>query len=229
MKNSIVKCLWACFLTLIGSILYGQEDTRLQLHVGFTNELKEVLVKDSIFFINLTNKQKDYYCTDEEGKITALIARGPEYDYGLLKWGNEKVLGNLAVPAEYEDAEANMNIELFYPKRFILRFISYKPEDVEVPQQNMDKLKEVAGFISKHPKSKFQISGHCCNTFEIAQRNKIAEERAKNVYSALINLGISPNQLVWKGYGDMDAAFPTNTPEGKLANNRVELRITDWK
>lgn len=229
MKNSILKYLWACVLTTSVTFLFAQEENRLQLHVGFTNELKEVMVKDSIFFINLANKQKDYYCTDEEGKITALIARGPEYDYGLLKWGNEKVLGNLAVPAEYEDTEANMNVELNYPKRFILRFISYKPEDVEVPQENIGKLKEVAAFISKHPKSKFQISGHCCNTFEIAQRNKIAEDRAKNVYVALINLGISSNQLVWKGYGDMDAAFSTNTPEGKLANNRVELRITDWK
>jgi outer membrane protein OmpA-like peptidoglycan-associated protein len=62
---------------------------------------------------------------------------------------------------------------------------------------------------------------------------KLSQARAQAVVTFLMKKGISPNQLIAKGYGKAQPIAPNNLPNGKpdpagqQLNRRVEMKIVD--
>ena len=55
---------------------------------------------------------------------------------------------------------------------------------------------------------------------------RLSQKRAKSVYDALVNLGISTDRLSHKGMGEQDPIASNETKEGRDINRRVEAVIT---
>ena len=97
-------------------------------------------------------------------------------------------------------------------------------------------LPKVLIFMQINDTIKIEIGGHVNFPYRhTAYKNKAAEKeqilsdnRAKLVYDYLIQHGISPNRLSWRGYSNTKMKFPYATQEVKMAKNRrVEIMVLD--
>jgi len=93
-------------------------------------------------------------------------------------------------------------------------------------------LKELLQTMLQNPTLVIEIHGHICCEIgpqegmdnETGTRN-LSVNRARVVYEYLIQNGISPQRLSYKGFGHRFPLYPDDTDEHKLLNRRVEIKI----
>ncbi|RLD49635.1 MAG: flagellar motor protein MotB, partial [Bacteroidetes bacterium] len=71
------------------------------------------------------------------------------------------------------------------------------------------------------------ISGHTDNVGSTEHNIKLSENRARSVYNFLIETGIAPERLQYKGYGETLALENNETEAGKAKNRRTEFKIVE--
>lgn len=84
-------------------------------------------------------------------------------------------------------------------------------------------LDEVARILRDNPYLSIEIQGHTCNIGSQKYNLPLSERRANSVRQYLINKGIAPERLPWRGYGKERPAASNDTEEGREQNRRVEL------
>jgi outer membrane protein OmpA-like peptidoglycan-associated protein len=117
------------------------------------------------------------------------------------------------------------NSSLPRPKEVhILKTVIFASGSAFLPETTKSELNYWAGRLKENPKLKMEIAGHTDNTGIPAQNQQISELRAKAVHDYLINQGVPPTQLSYKGYGDTQQLFLNDSEENMAKNRRIELR-----
>jgi outer membrane protein OmpA-like peptidoglycan-associated protein len=94
-------------------------------------------------------------------------------------------------------------------------------------------LEGILSFLSLNDELKIEIGGHVNRPNEppletSSASYRLSESRAKSVYDALIERGISRERLSFKGYGNWEMLYPNAETElQQLMNRRVELKVTE--
>ena len=70
-----------------------------------------------------------------------------------------------------------------------------------------------------------EIAGHTDNLGSPASSLPLSEQRAVAVKATLVRLGVPATRLLAHGYGETFPVASNNTPAGRIANRRVELRV----
>jgi outer membrane protein OmpA-like peptidoglycan-associated protein len=86
-------------------------------------------------------------------------------------------------------------------------------------------VEKVFEFLQNFADVKIEVGGHTSSDGSYAVNQKLSETRAKNVRDYLINKGIAPDRITYRGY---NYAFPIedeNTELGKMLNRRVEFIV----
>ena len=92
-------------------------------------------------------------------------------------------------------------------------------------------LPKILKFMEINPKIKVEIAGHINlpNQGPVPENTcqfKLSVRRAKLVYDYLIDKGINPERIQYKGYGNSKMRFPMGvTAEQQAQNRRVEIMI----
>ncbi len=86
-------------------------------------------------------------------------------------------------------------------------------------------LKEIAGFLEDNPLVAIEVGGHTNNIPEHEYCDQLSSERAKSVALYIVQQGIDPNRLVYKGYGKRVPKYSNRTEDGRRRNQRVEIKI----
>ena len=100
--------------------------------------------------------------------------------------------------------------------RFDVNKATLKPESMGV-------INGIVTLMQDHPELKFSVEGHTDSDGDEASNQSLSEARAKTVMNTLVTLGISPDRLIAKGWGESTPMDTNNTPEGKANNRRVEF------
>lgn len=87
-------------------------------------------------------------------------------------------------------------------------------------------LNEVANVLKANPNARVAIIGHTCDIGSEKYNQKLSERRAKAVFDFIVNKGIEPKRLSWRGEGEKQPAYPNTNEENRAKNRRVEL--SDW-
>ncbi|MDG1842098.1 MAG: OmpA family protein [Crocinitomicaceae bacterium] len=88
-------------------------------------------------------------------------------------------------------------------------------------------LVELLKLMENNPNLKIKIEGHiCCSLID---DQNLSENRAKTVYSYLLENNISENRMSYEGYSSKypKHALPEKNESERTANRRVEIRIID--
>ena len=108
-----------------------------------------------------------------------------------------------------------------------IRSIYFESGSTDFTKSSYRSLSQLYKFLTENPDIKIEIGGHTNNRPEKEYADWLSTGRAKKVQEYLLNRGISPSRLSFKGYGK-DLPIATNkTPEGRRLNQRVEIKITD--
>jgi outer membrane protein OmpA-like peptidoglycan-associated protein len=82
-----------------------------------------------------------------------------------------------------------------------------------------------AALLKSCPAARVEIAGHTDNLGSPANSLPLSERRAAAVKATLVRLGIPANRLLAHGYGEAFPVASNDTPDGRIANRRVELRV----
>ena len=88
-------------------------------------------------------------------------------------------------------------------------------------------LGKLAQVLQKNLALHFEIGGHTDNVGDESSNQLLSEQRALNVYKALLSNNVSASQITWKGYGKNQSAASNDTDEGRQKNRRVECRLAE--
>lgn len=93
--------------------------------------------------------------------------------------------------------------------------------------QSQEQLKNIAEILKAYPAVKVKIGGYTDNTGDPAANLKLSQDRATNVRSAIVTLGVSPDRIVAEGYGQQFPVADNATADGRQQNRRVAMRVTE--
>ena len=91
---------------------------------------------------------------------------------------------------------------------------------------SQEQLENIAKILKAYPNVHARIGGYTDNQGDPANNLKLSQDRATVVMAQLIGLGVDPSRLDAKGYGDEHPVGDNGTIDGRQANRRIALRIT---
>ena len=84
---------------------------------------------------------------------------------------------------------------------------------------------EVYDFLKINPKIYIEIGGHTNSQPSHEFCDRLSTNRAKAVRDYILSKGIDEERISYKGYGKRQPIAPNSTKEGRLLNQRVEIKI----
>ncbi len=87
-------------------------------------------------------------------------------------------------------------------------------------------LNNLAKVLKHHKSTVVEITGHTDSIGSFENNKNKSVIRAKIIAQYLINKGIIPQRIFFFGLGESKWIAPNSTPEGRNANNRIEIRIS---
>lgn len=105
--------------------------------------------------------------------------------------------------------------------------VLYFPHDsYELPDNEIDLLKEVADYLLENPKIKIEIVGYASSDGPEDYNRILSEKRAESVKEILVSIfGVDSKRLKTLGEGEKNPVVSNETPEGRAKNRRVVFRI----
>ena len=95
-----------------------------------------------------------------------------------------------------------------------------------VQPQSQEQLQNIASILKAYPNVHMRIGGYSDNV-GVADRNlRMSNDRADGVMNALVNLGIAPDRLDARGFGDARPVANNTTAEGRARNRRISMLVT---
>ena len=86
-------------------------------------------------------------------------------------------------------------------------------------------LNQVATTLAQYNKTYIDVYGHTDSTGTDAINNPLSRNRAESVASYLQGRGVIAARIGTQGFGSTRPVASNNTPEGRQANRRVEIKI----
>lgn len=188
-------------------------------------------LKADIEMIDLNNNQviTSTSSDPETGEFLACILTGtnvmlnvnnPDYPFYSENFQLQKSYSNL------EPFFKNIRLEKAeVGSTFILRNIFFDFNKSSLHPESYMELDNLVDYLNKNISLHIEIGGHTDNQGSDEYNNNLSLERAKSVYNHLIEKGISPSRLSYKGYGKGNPIAPNDTEEGRAINRRTEFKI----
>ncbi len=104
--------------------------------------------------------------------------------------------------------------------------IYFKTNDYSLTEDAQRIIDEFFTFLNENPNIHVEIQGHTDNIGQNTANLLLSKNRARSVYSYLINKGISNSRISSKGYGETKPIDDNNTAIGRAKNRRTVFLIT---
>jgi outer membrane protein OmpA-like peptidoglycan-associated protein len=101
----------------------------------------------------------------------------------------------------------------------------FKADTTSIDLQSYGVLDEIYTFLKANKNVTIEIGGHTNGLPSHDYCDRLSKARAKAVYDYLIGRGIGESGLAFRGYGKRKSIASDATQEGRLKNQRVELKI----
>jgi len=148
----------------------------------------------------------------EEPAVAAVDVIAPEPKVEKPK--NKKINGLMK-----KDLTTGQTIEI--------KNLLFQANKSSINRSSFKALDDLYDFLTEHDDIKIEIGGHTNGNKGITNAfcDKLSSQRAKTVADFLIEKGLSPDRLEYKGYGKRKPIASNKTKAGRKKNQRVEIKI----
>ncbi len=106
-----------------------------------------------------------------------------------------------------------------------LEKVYFEANKYDLKTESITSLKDLLAFLQNNDDVYVEVGGHTNNNPTEQFANDLSTNRAKAVTDWLVKQGIAAERLQHKGYGKKNPIQQNTTPEGRRANQRVEIKI----
>lgn len=106
-----------------------------------------------------------------------------------------------------------------------LHHLIFQQGKAVIDPKSYDELNEVARMMKENPRLEIQLEGHTDNVGSIKANLELSESRVDAVKKYLVEQGIAKGRIQTKAFGGSQPLSTDMSPEARVLNRRVELRI----
>jgi flagellar motor protein MotB len=192
------------------------------------------LLRADYELINLsTQKVTIKSSTDAAGNFLVCLPSGYNYGINVSKSGYLFYSENFMFEGQHTAVEPyNKRIGLNPIKvggKMQLSNVFYEIDSWQLKKESMSELINLANLLSDNKNIIIEIGGYTDSTGSADYNIALSERRALTVVNYLISIGISPEKLKYKGYGNKSPIGDNITTEGRKLNRRTEVKIIELK
>lgn len=165
--------------------------------------------------------------TDETGNYLITLPVGKDYAFNVNRRGYLFYSENFVLK-EGSDSAYNINIALQPIETnavIVLKNIFFDNNQFDLKTESQVELDKVVQLMRENPTLRIQINGHTDNVGKAADNLKLSENRAQEVVNYLIQKGVQPDRLSFKGFGSTAPVAPNDSDENRAKNRRTELKV----
>jgi outer membrane protein OmpA-like peptidoglycan-associated protein len=163
------------------------------------------------------------------GQFLICIPADADYALNISKKGYLFYSDNFTMDKVYQQKEPFLIDIPLQPlnvgTKTVLRNVFFETDSANLIDASRIELDIVLEFLNSNPTLTVEISGHTDNIGTAAYNQKLSDKRAASVVQYLRVHGISENRISSKGYGMSQPVESNDTPRGRAANRRTELKI----
>ena len=152
-----------------------------------------------------------------------ILGNAPEY------FANDEDVSTIGTSGEDVLIEKNIDIELepiVIDKPIVLQNIYYDFDEYYLRPDAVDELNNLIDLLNENSNIIIQMGSHTDTNGTEVYNVSLSENRAKAAIKYLIDNGIDPARLTWKGFGETTPLiYPELSDEDEQANRRTEFRI----
>ena len=108
---------------------------------------------------------------------------------------------------------------------FVLNNIFFDTDEYTLNDLSTVELYKLNAFLVINPDISIMICGHTDDVGTEDYNQVLSKNRAAAVYTFLVELGIDPSRLRYKGFGKSQPISENDTEEGRAENRRTEILI----
>jgi OmpA-OmpF porin, OOP family len=102
----------------------------------------------------------------------------------------------------------------------------FDTDSAQLRPESQEQLRNIAAIMKAYPNVHIRVGGYTDNTGDPQHNLTLSQDRADGVVAQLISLGIAPDRLDARGYGDQYPVADNSTAEGRARNRRISMRVT---
>lgn len=106
-----------------------------------------------------------------------------------------------------------------------LKNVQFENGTAIIKKSSYGRLIITALALKKYSNISVVVASHTSNIGNSQINKVLTTERARVIRDYLIEQGVNPKQLSYKGYGDSLPIASNDTEKGRLSNERMELRV----
>lgn len=180
--------------------------------------------------------------TDNSGEFLVCLPIGKNYSLNVAKKGYLFHSENFALDQNASLAkpflldiklypipiESNTTINTSQPlvsknKAIILKNIFFETASAQLRSESLAELNKLKNLLEENPNLNIQINGHTDDVGSEESNRVLSDNRAKAVYTWLIDHNIAASRLKYKGYGEAQPIDSNDTEMGRQNNRRTEF------
>jgi outer membrane protein OmpA-like peptidoglycan-associated protein len=171
--------------------------------------------------------------TDMYGNFLVCLPSGYNYGLNVSRKGYLFYSENFMFEGQHTVLEPYLkNIKLSRLKvgeKMLLANVFYKVDSWQIENESLSELNKLCDLLKENQQLKIEIGGYTDATGTDEHNQTLSEKRALSVVDFLIEKGISPERLKYKGYGNKSPVGNNITIEGRKLNRRTEVQIIENK
>jgi outer membrane protein OmpA-like peptidoglycan-associated protein len=109
---------------------------------------------------------------------------------------------------------------------FVFDRLLFETGSATLKPESQEQLHNIAAILQAYPNAKIQIGGYTDNQGDPASNLQLSRDRAQNVQTSLIALGVGPSRIEAEGYGEQYPVASNATEAGRARNRRISLHVT---
>ena len=177
--------------------------------------------------INQSSGDQSYNIfSDESGFFLCALPLYAEFTLSVLCNGYDFFSSNYTLQkGEYNKDVIIVLNRLNIGNKINLDNIYYEFDDYSLKNESLTEIEKFAKYLILNSNLKIEIGGHTDNIGSESYNQVLSTKRAKSVYNALLNFGVSSHQITYKGYGYSMPLEEDNSEEARLKNRRTEIKV----
>ena len=165
---------------------------------------------------------------NETGAFLMVLHPTFDYAFNILKPGYMFYSENLDLKENPDFGFVDKVFELMPMQKgssMVLDNIFFDFDQSGLQPASFAELNRLSMFLKEYQEVTIQISGHTDNMGSVDYNLDLSTRRAKAVFNYLVESGISPDRLSYKGYGSERPVTTNDTERGRAKNRRTEITV----